>query len=73
MVCATYNSMSGEISLSFENGKTRKIFVFDCLVQIIDTTGNELYSSILEINHPFTVYVNICYETKFLLKFHEKY
>lgn len=73
MVCATYNSMSGEISQSFENGKTRKIFVFDRLVQIIDTTENELYSSITDINYPLIVCVNICYETKFLLKFHAKY
>ena len=73
MVCATYNSMSGEISQSFENGNTRKIFVFDRRAQIIDRNGKELYSSTLDINHPLIVCANICYETKFLLKYHARY
>ena len=73
MVYGSYNNMTGEISQSFENGNTRKIFVFDRRVQIIDRNGKELYSSTLDINHPLIVYTNICYEAKFLLKFHAKY
>ena len=52
----------GGLERKYKNGLTRKIDIPKKLVTIIDADGNELYSNILDDNHPLikcaTIYYN---------------
>ena len=63
---------NGELFHTFKNGRTRKIFLFQRLVKIIDIYGNELYSKILDSNHPLIRCAELYYKFRFLVKSHCK-
>ena len=57
-----YMDNIGGIEHKFKNGKTRKIELYKRFVTIIDVDGNELYSTILDGNHPLIKCAKIYYE-----------
>ena len=58
----SYMDNIGGLGGKYKNGLTRKINIPKKLVTIIDADGNELYSNILDDNHPLikcaTIYYN---------------
>lgn len=65
-------NIKGELFHTFKNGRTRKIFLFQRLVKIIDSDGKELYSKVLDNNHPLIRCANLYYKFRFLVKYHSK-
>ena len=65
-------NIKGELFHTFKNGRTRKIFLFQLLVKIINSDGNELYSKILDDNHPLIRCANLYYKFRYLVKSHSK-
>ncbi len=61
-------SSSGDIFHKFKNGKTRTLNVFDRSVKITDENGNEIFSTILDENHPLIVNGKLYYEFYFVLR-----
>ena len=61
-IVGSYMDNIGGLGNKYKNGLTRKIDIYKRLVTIIDADGNELYSNILDDNHPLircaTIYYN---------------
>ena len=55
-------SYEGEIVHKFKNGKTRKIDLFKSNVEMIGNNGKELYSNILNRNHPLMMCAILYYK-----------
>jgi len=58
--------INGEIFHKFKNGRTRYIDLFKSHVKIIDSNGNDLYSNILDIEHPLIRFAHFYYKMNFL-------
>ena len=51
-IVRSYSDNIGRLGNKYKNGLTRKIDIYKRLVTIIDADGKELYSNILDDNHP---------------------
>ena len=61
-------SIDGIIKHRFKNGKERKIDLFKRLVTITDNNGNELFSKVLDSEHPLIKCANLYYKLNYIKK-----
>ena len=61
-------TLEGEIEHRFTNGRIRKIDLFKRLVKILDSEKNELYSNVLDENHPLIKCAKLYYKCHFIKK-----
>ena len=61
-------TLEGEIEHRFTDGRIRKIDLFKRLVKIFDSEKNELYSNVLDENHPLIKCAKLYYKHHFMKK-----